>query len=79
MVLYAKLRSIRCILDVKDQWPEIFERAGGENLLKCILLKIVFFPHKIITFLTFKNADIITTVSGRFLQWIYFYSKRKNQ
>ena len=77
MVLYAKLRSIRCILDVKDQWPEIFERAGGKNFLKCILLKILFFPHKMITLFTFKNADMVSTISGRFLQWIYFYSKRK--
>ena len=30
MLLYAKIKRVPSILDVKDQWPEIFERIGEE-------------------------------------------------
>ena len=93
MLLYAKIKSIPCILDVKDQWPEIFERIGEKGVfqelnnknkfkklfydIKPIFFKFIFFPYKVVAIYIFKNVDIVSTISRSFLEWIYFYSDRK--
>ena len=74
LILWAKLKKIPTILDVKDLWPEIFVSRLPKKL--SILLKVLIYPYKLISIYSIRNAQIISSISPSFLKWSQNYSKR---
>lgn len=72
---YAKKHNIPIIMDVRDLWPDIFDRALPEKIrgLACIPL----FPMKCHTSRVLKRATAITGVVPYGVMWGLKYAKRK--
>lgn len=66
LFLYSKWNKIPYIVDVKDQWPDIFHRSGLQNFIKRLYIFICGFAFKQIL----NNASKIITISNGFKNWI---------
>ena len=64
--LYSRWSKIPYIVDVKDQWPDIFRRNGSQNFIKKLYIYICGFAFKQIL----NNASKIITISNGFKDWI---------
>lgn len=70
--LWAKKNKIKYILDVKDQWPTILVESFPKFLrfIAGIALSPLFFMAKY----TMRNANINTSISKGFLDWVSSFS-----
>jgi glycosyltransferase involved in cell wall biosynthesis len=75
VVRYAKERNIPVIVDVRDQWPDIFmpEKPHFARKLMRFLLSRDFAQMRA----AFKRSDSITAVSRDFLEWGLSYAGRE--
>lgn len=64
-VLLKKKLNSKLIVDFRDLWPELFERylTGFKKIISWPIVKALYFNR----YLVFKNADIITAVSQKYL------------
>jgi len=74
--LYAKARRIPIILDVKDQWPIIFERGLG--FLPRPIVRILITPFHWMAKFCLREASLVTTISCSFKDWVLGYSNRSD-
>jgi glycosyltransferase involved in cell wall biosynthesis len=66
LYIYSRWYKIPYILDIKDQWPDIFARGGRNNLFKFIYVKLLKLAFRIIL----NNAYKIVTISYGFKKWL---------
>tara|TARA_B100000242_G_C43055458_1_gene493954 strand:+ start:9801 stop:11057 length:1257 start_codon:yes stop_codon:yes gene_type:complete len=59
-VIYAKIKKIPIVLDVKDLWPDIFWDKENISTLKKNLLKLIFLPYRIYASVISTFSDYIT-------------------
>ncbi len=74
-IQYGKNHKIPVILDVRDLWPDIFERVFPKKLQK--IASIILLPLKWQTARVFKNATAVTGVVPDCVRWGLNYAKRK--
>lgn len=76
VVRYAKQRNIPVIIDIRDQWPEIFIERLPEKLKKVgkYILFYEFYKLKKALF----NADSVTAMMDELLQWGLKLSGKRN-
>lgn len=72
---YGKRHNVPVILDVRDLWPDIFERAFPDRVRW--LSKVLLLPLKIQTSKVFQNALGITGVTPAMVKWGVRYANRK--
>jgi len=75
VVKFAKKYNIPVVVDIRDQWPEIFLDLIP-NPLKKIFRLLLYFEFSKIKY-AFSNSTAITSVMKDFLLWGLTYSKRK--
>lgn len=75
MQKWAIQRNIPTIVDVKDQWPQIFIEPFPFFIQK--IVKLILLPYFLITKRVFKNAEVICSISKPFLDWVYMFSGRE--
>lgn len=71
---YGKRENIPVILDARDEWPDIFERAFPKQI--AFLGKLFLSPLIAESKKLFKNADSITGVTPSTLQWALKKARR---
>lgn len=59
-VIYAKIKKIPIVLDVKDLWPDIFWEKENTSDLKRNLFKLIFLPYRFYASLIATFTDYIT-------------------
>ena len=59
-VIYAKIKKIPIVLDVKDLWPDIFWDKEEINPVKKEFIKFLFLPYRIYSILIASLTDFIT-------------------
>lgn len=64
---YGKKNSIPVILDVRDLWPDIFDRAFPDKLKW--LAHIALIPLQVQAKRTFRKADAIVGITPEHLRW----------
>ena len=74
LVSWSNKRNIPVILDVKDQWPEIFWHALPPKL--AWLGRILFYPYELIAKQAMRNATVISSMSESFNNWVINFSGR---
>ena len=72
--LICKKKNIPIIIDIRDQWPDIF--FDKKNIISKTLLKIIFYYQTLINKYTFKNCSGIYSITKNFLT---FGSKHREQ
>lgn len=60
-VIYARLKGIKVIVDVRDKWPDIFI---GNNIFI-----VVVWPLYLLKWFVFKYASLIVAISPGYLSW----------
>jgi glycosyltransferase involved in cell wall biosynthesis len=74
---YLKIRKIPYVLDVKDQWPDLFVNAFSSYLRP--FFKIIFSPLFLMSKYSMRNCHAICSMSEGFLTWIFrFANLNKN-
>lgn len=74
-IRYGKKHEVPVILDVRDEWPDIFVRAFPKSLWS--LANIALYPLKRKTHKAFSNAAAITAMVPSRLKWGLNYARRK--
>jgi hypothetical protein len=64
--IYARYHKIPYILDIKDQWPDIFSRGGYSSILVSPYVSLLKFIFKS----TIVNSTKIVTISNGFKLWL---------
>ena len=74
MASWARRRQIPCLIDVKDQWPELFlsKFEGVSRGLACVFLSPYFFLGR----RALKQATGICSMSYPFLEWASSFAGR---
>jgi len=72
---WLKKNKLPFMLDVKDQWPDIFISRVPKIFKPFIELGLTNYFSKSKALM--READAISTISDSFLNWIYHYSSRK--
>ena len=65
---WAQKNNVRTILDIKDQWPEIFISPFPKYLR--LFVRFLLQPYFMMLLYQVRNADYITTISSGFQNWI---------
>lgn len=73
---WLKKRRINFIVDVKDQWPNIFIEAVPKWLRP--FMRILLQPYYIMGRETLSSAAGLSTMAEGYLEWMYEFSGRKN-
>jgi|LakMenEpi03Aug12_release.lakeMendotaPanAssembly.Ray.scaffolds.fasta_scaffold17719_3 glycosyltransferase involved in cell wall biosynthesis len=63
---WANKNHIPSILDVKDEWPELFIRSSPKYLRW--IVSLLFLPQKLMAKASFRQATCISTITEPFLQ-----------
>ena len=66
--------EIPYMLDVKDQWPDVFV-FKAPNILKPVI-KFLFKKYYSKSKSIMRNADVVSTISNSFMAWVLEYSGR---
>lgn len=74
-IRWLRARRVPVLLDVKDQWPQIFVDRLSAKLQ--VLARIIFSPYFLIARKTIRAADAVVTISPSFMRWINIFSKRE--
>ena len=75
---WLKWQKIPYILDVKDQWPDIFISNLPPFLKKTF--KVVLFPYLLLSMYSMKNASALCSMSDSYIKWVYqFANINKNK
>lgn len=74
---YGKRNNVPVIMDARDQWPDIFERALPEKLRWAA--NIALAPFKKMTAADFSKASAICAMSPVMLKWALNYAKREQR
>lgn len=72
---FGRKHSIPVVLDIRDNWPDIFKRAFPNKLQ--FLAPFCLWPCKIQTGLVFKKAFCITGITPSIVEWGLHYAGRK--
>ena len=72
---WLKKNKLPFMLDVKDQWPDIFISRVPKIFKPAIKLILTNYFSKSRALM--RDADAVSTISGSFLNWINHYSSRK--
>ena len=73
-IRYGKIHSVPVIIDARDMWPDIFERAFPDKIR--FLGKAFLWPLKKSAAKSFKSADGITGMIDSVLKWACNYAGR---
>jgi glycosyltransferase involved in cell wall biosynthesis len=73
---WCQKNSIPFVLDVKDQWPEIFTRIFPRRL--AWIAEIMFYPYFYMGRSIGKKANIISSMTPEFLKWYQNFCRKKN-
>lgn len=71
---YCKRNNIRFIIDIQDLWPEAFEMAVNNPLLKKIFILFKWYVNRI-----YKSADAIIAVSQSYCDIALAVNKKVNK
>ena len=74
-IAYGKKNNVPVIVDARDQWPDIFERAFPSSLQK--LANILLLPMKRRTAKVFREATALCAMSPVMLKWALDYADRE--
>ena len=74
---WAQKNNVRTILDVKDQWPEVFISPFPKYLRAFV--RFLLQPYFIILRYQIRNADYISTISSGFQNWLNTLNFNKNK
>jgi glycosyltransferase involved in cell wall biosynthesis len=74
-VLWSKLNSIPCYLDVKDLWPELIFDSFPAKFRP--FLWFLFLPYIILSLVTLRLATFFSAPTYSYLEWMYSRSVRK--
>lgn len=69
---YGKKNNVPVIIDARDQWPDIFERALPKPLKKIALIPLQRYTKRL-----FSEASGIASVQKYMLEWACAYAERK--
>lgn len=72
---WLKKRNIPYLVDVKDQWPEIFVRPFPVFLRS--IIKLIFYPYYFLGRSVILNATSVSSITKPFLSWACSFSNRK--
>ncbi len=75
-VIYAKIKNIPIILDIKDIWPDIFWDNQKISKTKRNTIKFIFIPYRIYASIISTLSDYITGPTLSLA--VYFKNKYKN-
>ena len=67
MSKWLKKKNIKYVIDVKDQWPDIFYDVFSRHLKP--FLKVFLLPYKIMTLKLIKGATVVTGPSKSYINW----------
>lgn len=73
-VKYAKKNHVPVVLDLRDMWPDIFERVGPPKFR--LLIKLACYPLRRMMYYACKNATAILGITDKFVQWGLSYAHR---
>ena len=73
-IKYGKKYKVPVILDVRDEWPDIFERAFPEKIRP--IGRIALWPLKYSVRRVFRAADALVGVVPAILEWALGYAGR---
>ena len=71
---WLKRRLVPTILDIKDQWPQIFVDKFPVKLKP--IARFFFSPYFILAKATFESSTVICSMSDSFLRWASLFSGR---
>lgn len=74
VIRFLKQRNVPVLLDVKDQWPEVFMRAVPDRLR--LVGGAALAPYFRFRDYSFTRADGISSISAQFLEWALQVAKR---
>ena len=77
MARFLKQHNISYVLDVKDQWPEVFLDLFP-NVLKSFA-RVFLFPYYAMAKYTMCRAKLVTSMTDKYLDWISKFSGQSNQ
>ncbi len=70
---WLKARAVPYVLDVKDQWPDIFIRAFPAVLAP--VARVVFYPYFFLGRRVVRNATAVTSMTAPFLDWVRNFAR----
>ena len=73
--LFCKKNKIPYVLDIKDQWPDIYIDKVPKIFKS--FAKLLIFPYYKMGIWTCKNASAISSITKDFLEWVYDFSGTK--
>ena len=74
---WAQKNNVRTILDIKDQWPEIFISPFPKYLR--LFVRFLLQPYFMMLFYQIRNADYISTISSGFQNWIRLFDSSNDE
>lgn len=73
---WCQKKTIPFVLDVKDQWPEIFTRIFPQRFN--LIAKAIFYPYFYMGRSIGKKANAISSMTHEFLAWYQNFCGKKN-
>ena len=73
-VIWCKVYGVKCVLDVKDLWPDLFLDAVGSKLRR--LTRIILFPFFRASRICYSKADSISSMSDAYLRRVLELGRR---
>ena len=77
LISWLKKNKIKCILDVKDDWPQTFITPFSEIFRP--IIKVFLLPYIYMAKSCMQRADAITSISLPLLRWVQIFSDRKEK
>ena len=69
---WMKKNNVPTMLDVKDQWPDIFVHACPRIFRP--IAKLIFLPYFYVAKKTIRNATAVSSMADGFLKWVRDFS-----
>lgn len=66
--LISKKKKIPIVIDIRDQWPDIFYK-NNSNFIKKFFLKFIFSYQTLLNYFTFRNCNAIYSITDNFLNF----------
>lgn len=74
-VMFAKKRNIPILVDIRDQWPDIFLTYVPQKFRR--FFKIIFYKNFLMIKKVTQEANGLIAVTNTFLEWGLQYAERK--
>jgi len=69
---WLNLKRVPYVIDVKDQWPDIF--ISTLKGIKRKIIKFLLLPYFLMSIYSMKNATAFCSMSNKFINWIHRFA-----